>query len=392
MNNNIIEIKTKTHIVVISSYFYPKIGGVENYAYLLAKNLVSTGNYTISIITSKPEGEEVTKKSFDSMTVYYLPTRFKISNTPINLQWYSYVKKILDVEKPDLIHAHSPVPYLPDIAAWAGNSYPLVLTYHSGSMLKGAGLIDIVIGIYEKIFLRKLFHQAKAIVAVSEKFARQTFPEYNEKIYFIPTGVDLQRFRKTPLPHTENITFVGRIEHSSSWKGIEPLLLSMVQVLKSRPSATLELVGGGDAIAHFQNRAKELDISHAVIFSGPLLGKDLVAAYERSKMVVLPSISESEAFSVTLIEAMASGRPIIGTSIGGTPQVIDNGKNGLLVPPNDPNALANAIIRVLENNEFAIDLAKNGAERSIHYSWDIQGKKYSDLFQKVLKSGTHTNI
>lgn len=372
-------------ITVVASYFYPKIGGLENYAYNLARTLHMSGDYQLSIVTSNHESDEYREETIDGMKVYRLPIWFKISNTPINLAWYWTVKRIFALEQPDIVHVHAPVPYLPDLAVLAAKHRPVVLTYHSGSMLKGRQPADFVIGAYENIFLPALFRRANAIVAISQAFVKQKFPQYANKTYFIPTGVDLARFRKTPLPTTtETVTYVGRIEHTSSWKGIEQLLQAMVLVVKHRPGAVLELVGGGDAVEHYRARAGELGIGSSVIFSGPQVGQAIVAAYQRTNVIVLPSTSDAEAFSITLVEAMASGRPIIGTNIGGTPQVIENGKNGLLVPPKDPEALANAIERVLGDKVLATALVEYGSRKAEGFSWDIQSKKYSDLFKRLI--------
>ncbi|HUC01830.1 MAG TPA: glycosyltransferase family 4 protein [Candidatus Paceibacterota bacterium] len=370
-----------TRITVVASYFYPKIGGLENYAYLLAKNLNASGKYKMSVITSNYDGKGYRQDVIDGMTVHRLPIMFRISNTPINPFWPGMIKKIYDAEQPDIVHVHSPVPYMADVAEYEAQDRAVVLTYHSGSMLKGRWPIDIVIGFYEKIFLPMLFKRANIVVAVSQEFARRTFPQFNEKIHFIPTGVDLSRFKKTPLPDgTKTVTYVGRIEHSSSWKGIEPLLQAMALVIKDHPDVRLELVGGGDAIGHYRERADALGIGACATLTGPLLGNALVDAYKRATVVVLPSTSDSEAFSIALIEAMASGRPIIGTAIGGTPQVIENGKNGLLVPPKDPRALADAIEKVVMDKALATHLADHGATRAQNFSWDAQAMKYSDLF------------
>jgi glycosyltransferase involved in cell wall biosynthesis len=380
MNNN-----SPKRLTVVAPYFYPKIGGLENYAYLLAKNLHDLHGYQVSVITSHYDGEGYKKEMIDGMTVHRLPISFKISNTPINLGWSSLIKKIIKEEDPAIVHIHAPVPYMPDIASHVAGARAVVLTYHSGSMLKGSYPADFLIGAYEKIFLPLLFKRADAVVAVSQEFAKRTFPQYTNKIFFIPTGVDLERFKVAPLPpDTERVTFVGRIEHSSSWKGIEPLLQAMAIVKQHRPNATLELVGGGDAIDHYKQRAKELDIADSVIFAGPQLGQDLVAAYNRANVVVLPSMSDSEAFSIALVEAMATGRPLIATRVGGNPQVVEEGKNGLLVPPKDPQALAAAIEKVLGDRGLAQQLADNGAIKARGFSWVTQTKKYSDLFDTVL--------
>jgi glycosyltransferase involved in cell wall biosynthesis len=372
------------HIVVASSYFYPKIGGLENYAYLLAKELHSSGKFRVSILTSNYSSRGYLKETIDGMTVHRLPIMFVLSNTPLNPFWYWMVRKIFAQDPPSLVHVHSPVPYLPDIAAWAAKDVPVVLTYHSGSMQKGSFLVDLIIGAYESVFLKMLFARAEAVVTISQAFAKKTFPQFVDKMLFIPTGVDLSRFRKTPLPEAETVTYVGRIEHSSSWKGIEQLLVAMSEVVRERPYARLELVGGGDALEHYKKRAKELGIVGSAEFPGALTGQALVNAYARASVVVLASTSDSEAFSVALVEAMASGRPIIGTSIGGTPQVIEDGKNGLLVPPKDSHALARAILQVLSNREYAAGLADCGAKKVESFSWDIQAKKYADLFYSLI--------
>jgi glycosyltransferase involved in cell wall biosynthesis len=378
--------KMQTRITVIASYFYPKIGGLENYAYLLAKELHKSGEYKVSVITSNYDGNGYKREVIDGMAVHRLPIWFTISNTPINFLWYWRIKHIFAAEQTDIVHLHAPVPFMADVAARAAKDRPVVLTYHSGSMLKGTWPVDFIIGFYENRFLPALFRRANAIVAISQDFAKRKFPQFANKISFIPTGVDLKRFTKTPLlTQTETVTFVGRIEHSSSWKGIEQLLQAMVLVTKHRPQAVLELVGSGDAVEHYRIRARELGISSSVIFSGPQLGQNLVEAYKRTNVVVLPSVSDSEAFSVTLIEAMASGRPIIGTNIGGTPQVIEHGKNGLLVPPKNPEALAEAIEQVLSDGKLATRLADVGAAKAQGFAWEIQTKKYSDLFKMAFK-------
>lgn len=385
MNNNF---KNKIpNLTVVCAYFYPKIGGLETIAYTTAKMLHKSSKYNVSIITSNYDGKGYKKEVIDGMNVHRLPISFKLSNSPVNPFWYFSIKKILKIEQTDIVHTHSPVPYMADVAVRAAMSLgiPTVATYHSGSMKKGRYFIDLIIRFYEQFFLRKLFKIATRVVTVHQAFMKNNYPEVAYKTSFIPTGVDLARFQNTPVPtNTKKITFIGRIEKSSSWKGIEPLLQSMVIVLKKEPDAILELVGGGDALDLYRNRAKELGIEKNVEINGPKYSDELVSVYKGTNVVVLPSTSDSEAFSVTLVEAMASGRPIIGTKIGGTPQVIQEGKNGLLVTPKDSVALAEAILSVISNPNFAQEMGANGAMQSKNFSWEIQTQKYEDLFEKIL--------
>ncbi len=149
-------------------------------------------------------------------------------------------------------------------------------------------------------------------------------------------------------------------------------------------------MGGGDAIEFYRSHAKELGIETSTSFAGPKTGTDLVDVYTRSSVVVLPSTSDAEAFSLVLVEAMASGRPVIGTSIGGTPQVIDDGKTGLLVPPKDPKSLADAIGKIFEDPTLAQSFADAGARKAQEFSWTLKGKKYMELFSRVLAGTANT--
>ncbi len=218
------------HIVMVASYFYPKIGGLENYVYELGKTLQQSGAYRVSIVTSNYDAKGYKREVIDGMTVHRLPILFTVSNTPINPFWYHSMKRIFAEDKPDIVHLHAPVPFLVDLAARAAKRIPVVLTYHSGSMLKGKYPADLLIECYEKLFLPALFERANAIVAVSQAFVKRAFPQHANKTYFIPTGVDLDRFKKTSLPQAKRITFVGRIELSSSWKGVDQLLQAFSQV------------------------------------------------------------------------------------------------------------------------------------------------------------------
>ncbi len=375
-------------IMIAVPRFYPKIGGVENYAYNLARRLYEQGDYDVSIVTSNPDADanKYICADLDGMRVHYLPVLFTLSNTPMHPLWFFRIKKIIKEERPDIINVHSPVPFMADMATWAAGKTPVVVTYHSGSMIKNQWLLDSIIYVYENIFLNLLFRRVSAIVAVSYNFIHGPWgKKFAEKTMLIRPGVDTSYFSSTPLPDAKVVTYVGRVEHNSSWKGIEQLLQAMVIVVSRHPDARLTIVGSGDAVEHYEKRAQELGIEHAVTMCGAKAGRDLIDAYERSRVVVLPSISEAEQSSVVLIEAMASGRPVIGTRIGGTPYIINEEENGLLVAPRDPEALALAIERILTDNTLAQNLAQGALRSARKVDWQIQVEQYETLFASLIR-------
>lgn len=378
---------TKKRLLIVAPYFYPKIGGVENYAYHLAKRL--DDEYDVTIVTSNPDTQarNVEESVLDGMHVYYLPVWKTLSNTPLHPFWFFMLWRIIQKERPDIINVHSPVPFMADMAAYAAGRRPIVVTYHSGSMIKndGSRLINGIIAVYEKLFLRILFYRVNAIVAVSHNFLQSAWRDlFGHKMVLIRPGVDTTHFTSSPLLTTKTVTYVGRVEHTSSWKGIEELLQAMVIVLQSCPDARLEIVGSGDAIDHYAMRARDLGIAHAVTFSGSLAGRNLVDAYQRSNVVVLPSTSEAEQSSVVLIEAMASGRPVIGTRIGGTPYIVQHEENGLLVEPRNIPELAHAIVRIITDSTYAESLAEGAVRSAQKVDWSVQIEKYKTLFASLI--------
>jgi glycosyltransferase involved in cell wall biosynthesis/peptidoglycan/xylan/chitin deacetylase (PgdA/CDA1 family) len=376
----------KPKLIMVTPYFYPKVGGLENYAYNIARRLRKNGNYDVSVITSNDSSRNFAREIIEGMNIYRLPTWFKLSNTPISPLWYWQIKHIFKFERPSIIHLHAPVPYISDIAALAAGKTPTILTYHAGSMIKGKRPVDILIYIYENIFLYKLYKSVDAIVSVSQKFERSRYGNlFAYKTQLIPPGVDTKRYTFTPLPDgTKIVTFVGRVELSSKWKGISFLLRAMSLVIKNIPDAKLEIIGGGDAVRYYQKQIDALGIAESVRMLGYQTDQDLIDAYRRSSVVVLPSTSEAESFGTVLIEAMASGRPVIGSNIGGIVFVIDHQKNGLLVPPKNPEALAKAIKIILENDEMKKTFADNGVIKAKTFDWELQTEKYQELYQKLL--------
>jgi glycosyltransferase involved in cell wall biosynthesis len=387
-NNNQKKILVKHNLTVVCGYFYPKVGGLETIAYTTAKMLHESGRYNVSIITSDYANTGKRKEVIDGMNVYRLPIMFMLSNSPINPLWYFMMKDILKAEKTEILHTHSPVPFMADLAVFVAkmSKIPVVSTYHSGSMKKGSLIYDPIIYIYENYFLRRMFKLADVVVTVHQAFMSKNYPEFKNKTKFIPTGVDLNRFKYSEINReTKIVSFIGRVELSSKWKGVDQLILAMKMVKDKVPDAKLMIVGGGDALDYYKKISIENEVESLVELVGPKFGDDLVDIYKKSRVIVLPSTSDSEAFSVTLVESMASGRPIIGTNIGGTPQVIKNGQNGILVEPKDSKALADSIVKVLADYDYSKKLGDNGYTIAKNFSWETQTLKYDQIFSGLLE-------
>jgi glycosyltransferase involved in cell wall biosynthesis len=121
-----------------------------------------------------------------------------------------------------------------------------------------------------------------------------------------------------------------------------------------------------------------------VIFAGNVPDDELPKYYASCDMLALPSKDRSEGFGLAILEANATGRPAIGTTIGGIPNVIRDGYNGLLVPPNDARVLADAIHMALTNDDLLEEMGKNGRVCAEQHDWSIVAQQTENLYKRAL--------
>jgi glycosyltransferase involved in cell wall biosynthesis len=375
----------RRRIAVVAPHLPPKVGGLEHYADRVASGLQASGRFEVITVTSNHEARRESVEVRNDLTTIRLPSWLRVSNTPLSPWWPAQIRSVLRANRVDLVNVHTPVPGIAEAAAIAARERPVVVTYHAGSMVKGQPHVDRVIRCYERYMLPRLLGRVERVVAVSP-FVRDAFLSQwldDRDVDLIPPGVDVERYVPAPMvdPPTHTITYVGRIERTSRWKGIEVLVEALALLADDDLDARLELVGGGDAVADHRRLVASLGLSDRVTFTGPLAGDELVAAYQRASVVVLPSTSEAESFGMALIESMATGTPVIGSRIGGIPDVIADGVDGLLVPPGDAPALARACAEVLRDPDLARRLGNHGRLKVLRqYSWDDRVARYDRLF------------
>ncbi len=366
-------------VAVVAAYYPPHVGGVERYAERVAREMRDSDDLRPVVITSGEAGRTEVEVR-DGVRVVRLPRRFCVSNTPVNPSWVRTVRQVLRRYEVDVVNTHAPVPFLPDVAVLVAGGRPVVHTYHAGSMVKHTGWADGVIRAYEKAILPRVFRRADALVASSP--ASLAHPVPGSRI--ITPGVDTDVFVPAGRPRGSTILYVGRLDRTSAWKGVDVLLEAVAAVAAEYPNARLRIVGSGDAIDDHREQARVLGIAQRVEFTGQLAAGDLVRAYQEARMLVLPSRTESESFGMTLVEAMACGRPVVGSAVGGIPSVIEDGRTGLLVPPGDPQALAAACRRLLADDELCAALGAQGRRRAeATYAWPALVGEYLDLFRSL---------
>ena len=131
----------------------------------------------------------------------------------------------------------------------------------------------------------------------------------------------------------------------------------------------LVIVGDGELKPEFESLANTLNLKKQVVFVGDISDEQLPSYYGACDVLVLPSKDMSEGFGLTLLEANATGKPCIASDIGGIPSVIENNHNGILVPPNDPMSLAQAIISLARDSERCLQFGRNGRKLALLRDW-----------------------
>jgi phosphatidyl-myo-inositol dimannoside synthase len=181
------------------------------------------------------------------------------------------------------------------------------------------------------------------------------------------------------FPRGQVILTVGRWAASERYKGADELINAVAQLRRTFPGLHLVAVGGGDDLTRLQGLASQLGVSDCVHFFDGLSRQELAACYAHAEVFALPSTGEG--FGLVFLEAMAFGRPVVGAKCGGTTDVINDGVNGLLVPPRDPQRLVEALDRLLLDPALRTELGRRGSEIVRHkFRFDV----FRDGLERVL--------
>lgn len=318
----------------------------------------------------------------DGMHVHNLP-RVNLSSIPFFLKsmcdfplatllhplgsfqcYCNYVQTIAKVTKThevDLIHAHFACPE--GFAAMLAKECvrkPLVVTLHGYDILTEPSIK------YGDRLRKDCDERVRRVLKAADRVLAASRAVYNEavkagcsrdKLVHVSNGVDLNRF-KSKSNHKwvrrklgiGNKLVVLSVRALVPKNGVEYLVASAPEVVKQCPDVVFVIIGEGPLRPRLMKLANDLGMSKNFVFIGKVPYIDLPDYYAACDVFVIPSIME--AFGLVTVEAMASSKPVIGTNVGGIPDTIENGKNGYLVPPRDPQRLAEKILLLLENSDL----------------------------------------
>jgi glycosyltransferase involved in cell wall biosynthesis len=209
--------------------------------------------------------------------------------------------------------------------------------------------------------------------AAADRLRREGVPE--RKVSTVANGLDLSLY--TPSPPRSSIRRILVVANLRSEKGHDVLIDAAPHVLRQYPDARFEIVGGGPERASLAGRAHARGVSHAFDFAGHC--DNIAARLSSADLFVLPS--RSEAFPNALLEAMAAGLPAVASAVGGILELVESERTGVLVPQDDPAALAAALCRVMDNPDFAARIGAAARARvQAGYSFDRMVAGFESLY------------
>jgi glycosyltransferase involved in cell wall biosynthesis len=205
-----------------------------------------------------------------------------------------------------------------------------------------------------------------------------------DKIVIIPNGVTLERFcrnKSQKLAGFPSILYVGALREA---KEVDILIRALVGLKSEYPEAKLHIVGAGSFSSCLKALSVQEGVERYVVFRGEADYFSIPKFYEGADICVFPS--RHEAFGIVILEAMASGKPVVASNGGGFPEIISDGENGILVKPGDPEAFAEAILTLLRNDKLRNRLSRNALKTAANYSWENIAKKYVSLYEDLIGS------
>ena len=389
----------KMKIVISTDLYHPMINGIATFSFNLAHGLAKMGHDVVVLAPSTTGDFAIENENrfrivrLPSIRIPFYPDQIEripearaifgqripriIYKNGIHVSFYPYpeIKRFLDAFRPDIIHNQTPGPLALSVYRYAkkrrvpivatGHAYPDNLTAQIRFIGVARRPLNSVVRTYYTTFLTRAEHATMP----TELAVRDLAPKKRLVGYFgreapkpvepLSNGVDLARFRpdkapksiytKYKLPANKPIVlYVGRLDKE---KSLGVLVRAFAKTLKKVPQAQLVIVGDGNDRDSLEKLTKRLKIPASVHFTGKIIGADLPKIYRTASVFAITSRTETQ--SIVLIEALASGVPGVAVNAGALSELIANGQNGFLVPPDNINAVATALEKILTDRKLA---------------------------------------
>jgi phosphatidylinositol alpha-1,6-mannosyltransferase len=394
------------NVCFVTPEYFPISGGTGAYVYYLSHSLQKLG-HNVHVVARDQQDSE---RTVNGIQVHYVKgvgnalTRYWRFARSASIR----IKELNKQNRIDIIHAN--LPLVPNFAIPKNSAKAIVCAVHS--TWKGEAIVtkrdnpkelnpneksmlrfNFVLRSYEK----KLMKRSDALIAVSKYTVNELTDLYGidkNKIHVIYNGVDIERFKPRPNraelrrefgleEDKKTVLFVGRLYHR---KGIDTMLRSVPPILKEFSNVKFVISGTGfkQKEESLRNLAKELDIEDHVTFLGYVPDEKLPLLYSASDIFVLPAIYEN--FPFAILEAQATGLPVISTNVGGIPEFLVDNQNGFVIEPRDSTQLTQRLLTLLQDAKLAKEMGDRGRKLiEEKFDWRLITAQVIDLYHKLLE-------
>ena len=381
-------------VCLVTHYFPPHKGGIEQVSFEQSKRLTQSG-YQIDVLTSKFEGRNT--NPLKGLKIHHYPSlnvakRFGVPYPIISFKAYKTFTKV--IQNCDLVHAHGHVYMASYLAGMVAKKLkkPFIVTQHN-TFIDYQSFLTTIEQLNDFTIGKSVLKNADKIITVSKETMKYVLKlgADKTKTSVIYNGVDINHFRpvnkeeskkKLGLPEDRKIILsVRRLVYKN---GIGTLIEAAPLVAKNHPDVLFIVAGKGPSRKLIEDRIKELQIEDNIKLTGFVPDELLPTYYDAADYFLLPSAS-GEGLPLVLLEAMACGLPVIATTVGGTPEIVTHQKNGILVPPRNPEAMAEAISAILSKKELGHSIGEE-ARRTVEnrFSWEQNVQQLKEIYNEFL--------
>lgn len=367
-------------ILLLNYEFPPLGGGAANATYYLLKEFAKNDSVKIVLVTSSVS-EYKHEQFSDNIDIYYLDIakngnlHYQSNKDLLLYSWkaFWFCKKLKRKENFDLIHAFFGIPCgfvamllkTPYIVSLRGSDVP----FYNERFEK----IDKLLF---KRLSKRIWGKARVVITNSEGLkglALQSAPK--QKIEVIYNGVDTDFFK--PVDKKEDVFTIVSTSRLIARKGINYLIDAFIDLSKKISNVKLIIVGDGDLRVDLENKVKESGISDKIEFWGKVEKKDIIKAYQRSDVFILPSLNEG--MSNSLLEAMSCGLVIVATDVGGTKELVDR-NNGIIIKKESSADILSALNQIYNDKAMLEEMKKNSRKKAELMCWEEVADKYVRLY------------
>jgi phosphatidyl-myo-inositol alpha-mannosyltransferase len=361
-------------VLLACPYDWASAGGVQVQVRELAERLRARDHRTLIVAP----GPDATSNGL--VQIVGRPVRVPYGGTvaPISFSPGSWrrLRSAMRAFGPDVVHVHEPFTPSTSMLATLAATAPVVATFHA--FLDRSRLMEI-----SGPILRRIDRRIDAAVAVSEAAAAFVRRVRRGPVEIVPNGVDVSRFAEPAdppegLPPGRRILWVNRLDPQ---KGFGVMVDAFARLARDRDDVFLVVAGEGRDRVALSSLPRQT--RNRVVTLGTVPHDELPRYHAAADVFCSPAVGQ-ESFGLVLVEAMAAGVPVVATDIPGYREVVREGVDGLLVRPNDPGALSDAVRRLLSEPELASALAAVGRARAREFAWDAVVPRLEAVYGRAL--------